>query len=210
MKTCTKCLLELPPGAFARNGPTALRPDCRACRSAYNKSYREGRAAEIAEQRKGHRKVNAEKLREQAKQKYLHNRGAVLESRKRYYAENKDRVRPKNRESARAHYQRNKDVYVAKDAARRSAKGRASPPWVDKQAVTAVYRLAREMREMGFDVEVDHIIPLIGEGVCGLHVEWNLQVIGMVENRSKGKSLPPPGEWLACPWGRWHALNSAL
>lgn len=44
-------------------------------------------------------------------------------------------------------------------------------------------------RETGIPYEVDHIIPLQGEIVSGLHVPWNLRVVTKEENRKKSNKL---------------------
>lgn len=59
----------------------------------------------------------------------------------------------------------------------------AEPKWVDKQALCKIY----EMCPLGF--HVDHIVPLHGKTVCGLHVPWNLQYLTAQENKKKWNLL---------------------
>lgn len=69
---------------------------------------------------------------------------------------------------------------------RRSAEMQATPKWADLSAIRAVYRMAAQAeRDTGIAHEVDHIVPLRGGKVCGLHVHWNLQVLSRAENRKK-------------------------
>jgi hypothetical protein len=69
---------------------------------------------------------------------------------------------------------------------RRTAKLQRTPPWADLQAIEAVYRAAvRIENETGVAQHVDHIYPLQGRLVSGLHVANNLQVIPKRENLQK-------------------------
>lgn len=61
------------------------------------------------------------------------------------------------------------------------------PRWADRSAIDAMYELAAKMREeTGLDWHVDHVIPLRGETVCGLHTHTNLQIMLGADNMSKG------------------------
>ena len=71
----------------------------------------------------------------------------------------------------------------AKLAKYRAVKLRATPPWADLKAIEAIYAEA-----VAKGLHVDHIVPLQGRTVCGLHVPWNLQLLTKSENSRKNNS----------------------
>ena len=107
------------------------------------------------------------------------------------------KYREANREKERARYIRynkeNPSVRAANAAKRRAIQGRASPNWLSEEDTTKIknfYEISLVMSEyIGEPHHVDHIIPLMGENVCGLHVPWNLQVLPAKENQLKGNRL---------------------
>lgn len=81
---------------------------------------------------------------------------------------------------------------TADSASRRSSKRKACPKWVDKKALKAVYAAARaRTKDTGVPHHVDHIVPLVHDCVCGLHVPWNLQILTAEENLQKSNSFLP-------------------
>lgn len=76
---------------------------------------------------------------------------------------------------------------VAKVQRRNACKLRALPLWADIKAIEDIYRKCREISvSTGIPHHVDHVIPLRGDLVCGLHVETNLAIIPASENVAKG------------------------
>lgn len=111
----------------------------------------------------------------------------------RYNSKDRSEAYQNNLESERAvrrkYYQENKTDYYANKAKRRAATLQRTPKWLNSShfnAIKAFYFKAKYLRENGFDCEVDHIVPLQGNDVSGLHVPWNLQIIEKSKNRSKG------------------------
>lgn len=65
------------------------------------------------------------------------------------------------------------------------------PKWLTKEQkmeIKDLYIQAEELGKIFFNrkFHVDHIIPLQGKDVCGLHVPWNLQILTETENKKKG------------------------
>jgi hypothetical protein len=69
-------------------------------------------------------------------------------------------------------------------------RARATPVWADTEAIKAIYAAAKlKTEETGIIHHVDHIIPLRGKTVSGLHVAWNRQILTASENCRKGNRI---------------------
>lgn len=130
--------------------------------------------------------------RECQAQIYEGKRVKAKEQRKKRYLENKEREKQK----MCSYYVSNKTEYYARNALRRSMRISASPSWLtpeDREVMASLYSKAQHLTEStGEPWHVDHIVPLQGKTVCGLHVPWNLQVITAAENLSKNNRFEEP------------------
>jgi hypothetical protein len=104
-----------------------------------------------------------------------------------------DRNRDKHYENVARWRKENPEKHRAREAKRRSSKLNATPDWLtedDHRDIESMYLLANKYTKLfGLEYHVDHIIPLQGKNVCGLHVPWNLQLLEAGLNRSKSNKL---------------------
>lgn len=159
---------------------------CIECgKSEYKRQWREANKDKIAEYQRQWREANPDKKAEYERRYYQANKDKKSEYERQYREANPDKIAERQRRWREA----NRDKKAATQAKRRSAKLERTPAYADLGALEAFYALAKEMtEETGIPHHVDHIVPLQGDNVSGLHVSTNLQVIPAEDNLRKGNS----------------------
>ena len=163
-KVCTTCKQNKPLSEYSprKNRPLGIHYSCKVCLAAKAREWRKT-------------KVYTEEYKEKARVRAAKWREENPEWNSRIKREWSALHRHTKRAAAKRYEQR---------------KNKRTPPWLTDQHhhdISMYYWLAQDLKKVTGDTyHVDHIVPLNGRDVCGLHVPWNLQVLPADVNLSKG------------------------
>jgi hypothetical protein len=173
MLTCSKCKETKDFTEFKRDKTkkTGYYSSCRDCNKKAWKANYKNIAEKHRAKNKKYAEDNQEKIKAYQAEYYKNNREELHEKTKRW--------REENRGWANSLRTFSKPRYK-----------KATPVWADRQAINQFYIEAAGLTDLtGIQFHVDHIIPIKGKNVCGLHVETNLQVLVWIDNNRKHNSF---------------------
>jgi hypothetical protein len=179
-KVCSKCGKNLSLDDF-HNNKNRLSGKVSACKTCCGDFYEEN-AEEIKRRVREYKETNPDKRRETNENYYQENKEYHATKATKWAKENPERKREIERKYDRA----NQPKKNARTALYKARKKRATPPWLSQQQIDEIQRIY-ENCPAGY--EVDHIVPLRGKKVSGLHVPWNLQYLTAEDNNKKGNRI---------------------
>lgn len=180
MKFCPQCKIEKSSDNFwnSKKSKDGMACYCKDCYRLRQKEYTA---------------THKEHVRSKALSFYYENKERISKERKEKYNPKPKKPSP-TLETIKMWKERwkknNKDKICAYANKRRAILLKSVPDGVDWEAINNVYKEAAERRKNGEDVQVDHIIPLMGKTVRGMHCAENLRIISRRENLSKGNRIP--------------------
>ena len=217
-KQCNKCLIEKTLSLFdiGSKEKDGFQYTCKECCRSFAKEYR---AENADEERERHAKYhvankeainarialwaknNPDKVRAKSRRFYENNTESEKARMKAWSKKNKEWVKNYNKQYRidnaeyfkkydNDYWRQNKSKVYAKNANRRAKRNMAFVSWANQDAIKDIYIQSQlKTQETGIIHHVDHIIPLINEKVCGLHNEFNLQILTAHENLSKSNKF---------------------
>lgn len=211
-KSCNKCLVHKNLACFSINRQTknGYATICKMCKSQYykeNKSsislksksyYIENKEKilqkikqisskpEFIAKRRKYVEKNKEQLLKKSNERHALNRDRNLKKQRQWYAQNKERTANKSKEWR----QNNSYMCMYYNAKRRARVKQSSFLWLNSQQQAEIKELYQKAKQMNIEAgyikyHVDHIVPINGKNVCGLHVPWNLQILNSIDNIKK-------------------------
>lgn len=187
MKLCKKCGEEKPITEFSfdKRNKDGRQSRCKKCinlwradRYKTDVSFREdikSKASLWYQENKDHKK-EYDKIRVQKKWDHISKVNATW----------RENNLEKYKAYKKKYYEENKIDFFVRAAKRRATKNRATPSWANTEKIKQIYIDCKLISEMtGITHQVDHIVPLKGQSVSGLHVEGNLCIIPANLNLAK-------------------------
>lgn len=202
-KICNDCKKDLPLNSFGKRSAvkSGLSGICKSCASIRSKNYRlkniekvsiknkescrkyyKENRKKVLEKQRLDRKNNPNKYKNKNKENYKRNSEKIRNRRKSYYGENTEKELTRNKKYAKL----NKAKCNAIKVRYYTSKLNATPNWSELEKIEVLYEKCKWLESLtGLKYHVDHIVPLQGKNVCGLHVWENLQILEDSLNCSK-------------------------
>lgn len=184
MKRCCRCnqdksILDFHKSKSSKDG---LRSYCAQCKKEENKIYKQNNPEKVKLINRAYVAKNREKIRA------LYYKGS-----NKWKKANPEKARKMAAKANSKWKKKNPGKWAAIAAKYRAAKMQRTPRWLTKAHLAEIeefYILAHELSWLSESpLVVDHIIPLQGKNVSGLHVPWNLQILPKNVNCSKGNKV---------------------
>lgn len=175
LKNCCICDETKPLEMFQKDKKKKISKYKGACKACLSEKAKKHRASEKYKKRIASTEFK-ERNRQYSKKRYL-----------------KDKEKCMARSRVWANSPKGKIVRRIAASKRKAAKMNACPPWLsDSQynEMKVIYLKAVTMeKKTGEKYHVDHVAPLQGENICGLHVPWNLEPITAAANLAKANHI---------------------
>lgn len=205
-KRCPDCKMEKAAADFCKNSKRydGLDVYCKACKKL---------------QRQARHASNSEKYSKKRRAAYLANKDAEQAANRRWMIRNREKANqyaasyrkrhPDRVVKAQKKYAKNNQARIAdKNARRRAIGSQAQPPWSQRDKVEQIYKLAKMVEYLsGRKVHVDHVVPLVGKNVCGLHCEQNLVPVPALVNLRKGNKFNDKTDLSRTRYWKWSVLT---
>lgn len=182
MKTCNTCGVSKPLSEFY-----IRQAKCKHCAKAHAMEYYTQNKAKVLARRKTPEAMEAQRVRDRERSKNPARKVQQLNGSNKWRMSNPQK---KKEVCARWNSKPQARVLNSRRASKRRARQlQATPLWANQYVIDFFYACMTYFRVEGVDVHVDHIVPLQGSNVCGLHTHQNLQLLLAPLNHRKSNKF---------------------